>query len=565
MFVCPNCNKQFEENAKFCDACGTALAEVAETAEPVEAAEATETAEVTEEVEAVAVETEEAAEIKVTPKFNLPKLPFELDKKVLGIGAAAIAVIVVLAIIISAIFTGGEPNYSLYMKDGELMYYGMSGKPWQVSDDMESSGYLNLVSKDGDKIFFQQDGDLYYRNVKSKKDAEKLCTEVDFYMITEDGKRVIIMTDDGDLYIHNLKERTKIDSEIENLVGYSENFKKIVYLKDRTENDEGETEYDLYMYNGKKTVKLESGISSASAKKDLSTVYYVKNDDLYSKKGTRDGKKLDSDVSYIMATYEDGDLYYTKSEDEERSLCYFNGKKSVVVAEDIYGVEDGSLETPVLVYSVDNSDDDDEEWSLDYYVAIKDKSTAINEGDNFVFAEDGKSLYYLEPTDDESDTSDLYKIKISGKKVGKADKYDTDVSEELGVRVTEDGAVIYFKDYKDGEATLYKDKKEIQSDVYTSSVKYCAASKTLAYYIDYEDDSSGTLMFSKNGKKPTKVSEDVYSVQFTPDGQIMYLKDRSEKSGEGELYLNKLSKKSKKVDDDVRSLLRVYTWEEINN
>ena len=249
MSTCPNCNKQLEEGVKICDACGTEIAEAVETGERDNIQANAVFEPVTESFE---------AEAEPVAKSNLPKLPFELNKKILAFGAAALAIILVLAIVVSALFTGGEPNYALYMKEGELMYYGMSGDPWQVSDDMDgNSSALNLVSKDGKKIFFIQDGDLYVRNVESKKDAEKLGTEVESYMISEDGKRVLFETEDGNIYTHNLKERKKIDSEIDSVVGFSKDLKKVIYTKDAGSED-NENAKDIYLYNGKEPVKLES-------------------------------------------------------------------------------------------------------------------------------------------------------------------------------------------------------------------------------------------------------------------------------------------------------------------
>ena len=211
------------------------------------------------------------------------------------------------------------------------------------------------------------------------------------------------------------------------------------------------------------------------------------------------------------------------------------------------------------------------EQEFDYFVAIKEASTAIDDGVGFKLTPDGKSIYYYHSFEDEdSDSStlirDLYKINISGKKVGKSEKYDTDIFMNRGISIAENGTVFYFKDYKDNKATLYKDKKEVASDVYVSSLNYSAASDTVVYYVDYKTEdkgSSGTLYFSKNGKKPVKVDEEVYRFVFTPDGQIVYLKDRNGKNGEGDLYVNKLTKKSKKIDEDVSGLSRVYSWAEL--
>ena len=99
MSTCPNCNKQFDDGVKFCDACGTAIPEA-----PVAAPEAP--------VVAPAAPVEEKTEGVKLP-FDLDKkLPFELNKKLLAVGAVALAAFLVLAIIISSVFTAA-PSFIL--------------------------------------------------------------------------------------------------------------------------------------------------------------------------------------------------------------------------------------------------------------------------------------------------------------------------------------------------------------------------------------------------------------------------------------------------------------------
>ncbi len=582
MSVCPNCGKHFEDSENFCGACGAKLEEMSKAAQVEQVSEVTEAAQAKEGAQTeAAFEAVEQVENETETELTLPKRRFGVNKKLIGFGVAALAIIICLAIGVSTLFTDSAPNYSLYIKDGELLYYGMQGEPWQVADDMYSAyGYFNLVSNDRDKIFFQQDGDLYYREINSKNEPTELGTHVSSYTVSRDGKRVAFKNTESSLYIHDFKERTKIDSEVSSIIGCSENLNKIVYTKNYIQNCLGDIKFDLYLYDGKETVRLETDVSYANVSNDLSVVYYQKNNDLYSQSGTNSSKIIAEDISQIIAVYESGEVYYAKNDKQDEgwrvkpmSVYYYDGKKSLLVAEKISSALPISPDTPILAYSIDAAYNANfvpqQDDLLSYYIAVKDNSSSVDGWYDFVTSPDGKSIYYLEKERDDDAfveqqaEHDLYKIDVLGNKIGEPKLYDTDVSLYSGIHIEEDGTVWYFKDYTFGYATLYKDKKKIESNVDPLSTSYCSDSKTLAYYVDQNTDvqgyTSGTLYFSLNGKMPVKVAEDVYHFQFTPDGQMLYLKDRSEQSGEGDLYLNKFSKKSEHIDEDVSELLPVYT------
>lgn len=564
MSVCPNCNKQFEENARFCDACGTELTDAVET-------DAAETAVQTEAVPA--------------PKLHLPKSYITPNKKVLSLGAA-ISIIVVIAIIISALFTGAEPNCSLYMKDGELMYYGMRGEPQQITQDTEGIGisFLPVVFHRRNKMFYLINEELFFREINSKKEAKTLATGVQFYTTDKGYKKVLILTKEKELYIHDLKESIKIDSVISGqTVEYSNDLKKIIYIKQSTNSANTDNKFDLYMYNGKESVLIESEINALRVAEDLSTVFYIKDGALYSSHGTKDSKKIDSNVSTIYGEYKNGQIYYIKNSEEgnfdrtsgEISVYYYNGKESLLVAENISSFKAAESQTPIVFYSVYSDTQDGKKQ----YVAIKDKSTTIDEYISHSVSPDGKSVYcskIASKNGDDIETIDLYKMDISGKKVGDAELYDTDIA-AWSVRIENDGTVWYFKDVKpdpEGEAnldkvgTLYKNKELIQREVGDlTSTDYCERTKTLVFYADLDHDSEDanigkSLYFCRNGKKPVKVDENVFRFSFTSDGRIMYLKDINENNN-GDLYVNKLGKKSEKIDENVFDFCRTYLPEEI--
>ena len=585
MSTCPNCNKQFDDGVKFCDACGTAIPEA-----PVAAPEAP--------VVAPAAPVEEKTEGVKLP-FDLDKkLPFELNKKLLAIGAVALAAILVLAIIISSVFTAA-PSAILYSKDADIVYYDGSGKPWAAvletdkADNGADAGMV-ILSNDGDKMFFIQGGTLYYRAVESKKDAVKLAANVESYIIDSNGKNVVYLSENS-LYRHNLKDKTKLDSDVDSISWVSEDLKKIIYTKSEeievTENEETPTKTvrDIYLCKGKKTEKLESSVDSFEINKDGSKIYLIKEKTLYVKKGTKDKEKIAADVERVNAVYDKG-IYYTTSEKVEKkegdysyetnvyTLCYFDGKKSTELAEDIGTMAYANKAPAVAYYTSTRTENEENPYVYEYFIAVEGNAMELDaDVYDVTFTEDGKTAYYLEKLSDEElqkaaeaekrAVSDLYSIKVSAKKLGKAEKVDEELDYERGFSLNiKTGMYWYFKDYnnENSTATLYVKGKEVASDVVVSSLAFSAKAKTFTFYTDMEEGVKGaTLWFSKNGKKPVKVADGVVSRVFDAEGNIYYLKDQSETNLKSDLYVNKLTKKSKLVDQDVLSVSRSYTIGEL--
>ncbi len=596
MSTCPNCNKQFDDGVKFCDACGTAIPEAAPAAAP-EAPVAAPEAPVAPVVAPAAPVEEKNEGVKLPFELD-KKLPFELNKKLLAIGAAALAAIVVLAIIISSVFTAA-PSFVLYSKDSDIVYYDGSGKPWAAileTDKADNGADADMVilSDDGNKMFFIQGGTLYYREVESKKDAVKLAANVASYIIDSKGKNVVYLSE-GSLYRHNLKDKTKLDSDVDSISWVSEDLKKVIYTKSEeievTEDEETNTKTvrDIYLCKGKKSEKLETSVDSFQVNEDGSKIYLVKEKTLYVKKGTKDKVKIAADVERVNAVYEKG-IYYTTSEKVEKkegdfsyetnvyTLCYYNGKKTTELAEDIGTMAYANKTPAVAYYTSTRTEDEENPYVYDYFIAVEGNAMELDSDVyDVTFTEDGKTAYYLEKLSEEElqkaaeaekrAVSDLYSIKVSAKKLGNAEKLDEEVDYERGFSLNiKTGMYWYYKDYnnENSTATLYVKGKEVASDVVANSVAFSAKAKTFTFYTDMEEGVKGaTLWFSKNGKKPVKVADGVVNRVFDAEGNIYYLKDQSETNLKSDLYVNKLTKKSKLVDQDVLSVTRSYTIGEL--
>ena len=300
MITCPKCQKQLEDGTQFCDACGEKIVETVFCPNCGNAT-STEFAFCQNCGATLAAEPAEAAPeaAPAAPAAAAIAKVKKLPKKLLLIGAAALAAIVLIGVILAIALSGGKNNYVLYLKDNEVFFTQVSKiKPMQVTEDMldgkddltdsaiqrTASQNRVIMSKDGKNLFygdefeFSEDGyvksyTLYYRSAKdAKKEAVKLDSGVSGYIISENGKSVVYVKD-GSVYQHNLKEKTKIINEC----------------------------------------------ADFNVSKDLKVFFWTDEEgDLYMKKAGQDKKKLDSEVGDIKYVNEKGSaVWYTKNYDEE--------------------------------------------------------------------------------------------------------------------------------------------------------------------------------------------------------------------------------------------------------
>lgn len=581
---CPNCGAPMAAGAGFCENCG-AKAESAPAKSDV-------------------VGKAKSAVSKIPPKF-------------LKLGLAVVALIVVIVIIAAIAGSGSSKiNCAMYYKDGELCYTNLpKAKPVEITDDLGGRSSSVRLSKDGKKLFYLDKYDsgtysLYYQDMtNTKKDPVKLDTGVTSDYTINEKATLVTYIKDGTLYQHDLKEKAKIDGDVETYA-VSADGKLIAYLAD--EDEDGC--YTLYRATSSKDpVKVTSGVSSLSGlSDDGKTLLFRKDGGLYLQVNGKDPEKLDSDSRVIGTYYDDGSFYYMKEEEEEiklsdlivddkkddstydylrdylddeestttiytKTLFFYDGKKTVTVAEGVQYYEDYALDAPVMAYTsladgeypkvsiADYYNDGYEaiEEALDdaveYCIAVEATANSLTLTDVYglTLANDGKAAYALCDVDEDDDTGILYQIEISGKKLKAAKKIDEDVS-TTGFSIVGNSHYVYFKDVKNGKGELYLDGKKVDDDVRTGNVRYHVDTKKLIYFTDWNSDKElGTLKQYK-GSKASVVKDDVHECTFTPDGEILFLYDYSTSKGKGELYIANGSKLVK-IDDDVTSFLyRAY-------
>ena len=279
MIICSKCNKELQDDAQFCDNCGTAVAKTEVNAELT-----------------AAVKTEESTETPVSVKTKVnagtdspAKKKSFLVPALIGAGA------LVLLVLLGVFFVGNLGGISskkkiaprgLYIKDKELHVSDFSKKGvteltsnfvnsedgFDVMDyvgyDMSSAVHF---SKNGNILFYPEKINdsgytLYCKDIsKSKKEPIKIdsgvSTEYKFYV--SDDNNIVTYVKNDSIYQYNMnkKDKVKIDSGLRDPGSFyvEDNGKKIFYVK------EGGTLY--FKKAGKDKEKIDSNIDRVISKR----------------------------------------------------------------------------------------------------------------------------------------------------------------------------------------------------------------------------------------------------------------------------------------------------------
>ncbi len=512
MKICPNCKTELENDALFCGECGAKISE--ET--PVEAAEIpAEAVEIPTEVVEVPVEpaeipAEEAAE---------SALPAKKSRKGLIIGgvAALLAIVVALGayylVFVKEIF---RKNYVVYIKDGELVCSDTSGKnQYVIDDDLEESddyyskyAVYGKISANGKTLLYAKgkyfEASLYCAKLGNKRNKpEKIASDVFYYntYISDDGSKVLYAEDDK-LYEYDVKKdkKKRIDKDVANIIGVSDDLKTVFYNK---EVDEEKYENYVKKANGK-TEKIEGADGGK----------------------LRDVKIYNSGKAYLV---------YDNDEDgEKETLCYYDGKKLERVkrfdAHINLCVANDKNESVIVSVPGDYTDD--------YYHVTKDNAEKLDFDDyveDVCFSGDGKFVGYIK-------NDKLYKAAVKNGKLKKEEKIDKNVERFAGF--FDGDKVLYEK-----EGCVHVDGDKINSDEFRFAV-YGKSSKILVLAV-YDNDKEEYCYYAYKNGKDEKIGSDMNVRSIYHDGSVI-----CEYYNDGELSLWKDGEETE-IDDDVEEIVAV--------
>lgn len=344
MKTCPNCNKELSDDCKFCDVCGTAAVEIVNEQPSQE-----QSMPVNEQPINVQYNQEQPMQAQQFNEQPIQGQPTNKNKKKLpkkaiifgSIGVAVAAIIVVLIVLLSGGKGKQEKNYALYIKEGALFYSDLkaNSKPLEITSELagdsfseddlydigsnfERYGYVR-VSSSGKYIFYPENiernyyestvYDLYYRDItNAKAEPKKIDSDIDFYIISENDAIITYVKDSGDLFQYNMKNdsKEKVEEDVED-ADVSKDGNKIIYSL-----------YDgIYLYTNGESEKLAGeGYELEHISEDFNTIYYTRENTLYKHVIGKDRVEIASDVDYVIEYYEDGKIYYYKTESEEVSV-----------------------------------------------------------------------------------------------------------------------------------------------------------------------------------------------------------------------------------------------------
>lgn len=493
---------------------------------------------------------------------------------VYAIVAVCIIFIVFILLIISISCLNGKdkiPKYSVvYTNDDKEVYAaGKSAKSNKVDSSFTSDSYVYYPNDDTSIFLYLTDDTLF--KVKTKNgDKDKIATDVDEVMFSDDDKYIVYLTNEGDLYSSNFKkiklaknvdqiyavinnkvyfgkndnlyvidikgkkESMKIDSDI---FGFTVNENNKIALYRKYEN----ASYDIYMYNfnSNKTKKIAENVSSIiNVSDDYKELIYLEESHStnYSLKKILKDDLANEDEEYIekyessardsMSESELADYHLVKARNEIRD--YVDKEKYEVQGYNVYYVKNGKKKLLAAGVSEVLSSDIDT-MSVSYIKSSLDTSKKLSISDYRYlssFKVDVKSLL----------KSKLYYKKINGKEVTVASKFD-----DASVGILSNNKFVYV--LKDGSKySLYSGKvfgKKLKSEVISADVKgldLVEYNDGVAYFADYNSNHRiADLYYVTDSFKPKKVATDVYTgnVSVRDDNLYYYL---NYENNNGDLY-----------------------------
>lgn len=334
--------------------------------------------------------------------------------------------------------------------DGSALYsYDFSSKdPVKLDSDISS-----IKDYSDNYVVYTKDDSLYIRELKGKKDKEKIYGETTSSVsMSEDGKKVVYKDNEGNLHVYTIgnKKDNKIANEISSFTT-NKNATKFYY----TVKDGSST--DLYYYNGKKADKVASEISSVMDYNiDAQQVLYTKKDGsksiLYYQKGTKEAAKVADDLEGVSAGFgSDKEIYFYYSDGSKQTLKY--AKLSGAKVGKITQLTDDYKSLSRIDGGIIFTSDVNSSYVGTLNIAKNGKAKKIDDDvytSSINISNNGKKFYYLKNYNTSKYVGDLY---VSSGSAGK--KLDTDVYRNF--TYVKDNLIYYLKDYSSkGKGDLYR-------------------------------------------------------------------------------------------------------------
>ena len=487
---------------------------------------------------------EESTEEEVKKeKKNTNNKKCKLNKKVCYLigGILFVILCIVVGIIIYKkgiheypIIYKGKDNHLYLLKDGDKPEEAVS------FSNRDGIGYISFFNDNPRYFLYKKTVDLYIYDVKKLTD-KKIISNYSASVITNDDKYVIAIDEDGIIYSY------KINGDI-NIIGYNV-INDVAYTNDYILYEDDEDRLMLSYLNGKKReIIIDEKVYAYQFSDDGSNIVYINEDHdliIYNIKKEK-SDTINSKVEYFYCDSDEcDDMYYTIKDGDERSILYYNGKKSSVYVKDAYDLEAVDVDANILLFSLEDED------NITLYIKDgKDEPIEIDSdygAYGFARVHDAKYVYYvnsaqiLKGYDIDKDKKTTLLENVSSSFVSAKDGYylfnDVDIT---GV-----GVLYYLKDNK---------VEKVKDDVYSFNYYFVNKKGDKFYYLANYGEKSASL-YVYDGKESNLIAEKVYQYQYINDNEIYYLRDYDLKNYCGKLYRYE-GKKKTLIAEEVQSLVQ---------
>lgn len=369
-------------------------------------------------------------------------------------------------------------GYTLSSSGKSLAYLTYNGRDAEYEPETATLNLYTISNKKSVKI--SSDIDLGDWDVQISPDGKSVAyVEAEFEVNTEDEE----YTTEYTLMLYNNKKSTKITDKEVNLVGISNKGKYIYAIRvDRKEGSD--TTYTMYCYNNKgEGTKLGKSSSKYTGymNKDHTQVLFYNDGKTYIANKNKEPVRVSAEELYLLAPITAGYANGTYPVSNLFNQIYYS-----------YEYKSGTAYS-YTVYDV---------WLIKKNPDKKQKLVSNSYSYPYM-DESGKFLYYMNKSDD------LLCAEISkGEKAGeKAKEIARDVSY---YRVTSDRKRVYF--ISDGNLYSVNGKKGGKTKIVCNdNVDSMTLNKNnvLFYLVMEDDDESGELYATNNGKQGKRVMDDV--------------------------------------------------------
>ncbi len=485
-------------------------------------------------------------------------------------GTVSIIAIAILALCFFVTKENKEEQTPVVFVEGNELYYAGIGEsdPIRLTDTLYDISASQVEENEVligvsiyDKVYMSKDNKLIYypeyinesagtftlckRNL-SEKDSkgETLDTDVSSYMINTEGNVIIYLRGTAlTLYQMVGLEREKIDSDVYHFIVSEDGesilyttIQGIIYLKNKGEDPKEITRTgDIVYIDG-----------------NFDKIYFKEKGILYKITKGIEKEIISKDVEGVINIYESEEAYYFKYNKRDLNVCelyYYNGKEEAMLSDqmtmDIYSPEAAS-EKSVIIYQTEDS----------IFVANKDKVSTLDQkiGYEFFIDPEGSLAYYLE---DDSESSNLYKVQLTSDETLKSELYDTHVSSEAVLLA--EGQLLYYKNFHEGdsgyEGDLCRNKEKIWESTEVCSLRFDYETGKASYYRRASEFSCDQNHIYDE-KEAQIIGENIASYLPTSTDRVVYLDKEDEDDAAGELYSYRNGEK-KKLGEGVTKLLYV--------